>query len=160
MSIYKINVDDPWYSLLSDGTKMMVGVINNGNITKVKKNDSINISKNDKDDGFDLIIKDVDEYNSFRDLITEVGLDNVFPTNIETIEDGIKIFRERYSEGDDGDEVEYGVLAILFEDRNPINADKPTPPDLMYPEESGHYKQKYMKYKKKYLALKKFEKLE
>jgi ASC-1-like (ASCH) protein len=56
------------------------------------------------------MVVDVCEYSSFQEYFSQEGLKRTLP-NVSTIEDGVNIYRQYYSESL---EQEFGILAIHF----------------------------------------------
>lgn len=112
----EIHVNEPWFSLIKNGTKKVEGRLNKGQFAYFKENDIVtwfNIDKQTKQkkEVNTKIIK-INKYKTFEEMLTIEGLNNVLPDkNIKTIEDGINVYRQWYNEEM---EKQFGVIAIVI----------------------------------------------
>lgn len=106
MSTYEISVSNPWFDYIKNKKKKVEGRLNKNVFSLLKKGDIVIFTNNDEK--IKTVIERITKYNSFNDYLTKEGLNTTLP-NIKTIEDGIMIYREFYSEEK---ERQYGVLAI------------------------------------------------
>ena len=111
---YEIHVSEPWFSLLKSGKKKAEGRLNKGIFEKLNIGDivvwfTMNKETNEKME-FSSEIIDKQRYNTFREMLENEGLENVLPDkNVESIEDGVSVYRRWYNEDM---EKKFGVLAI------------------------------------------------
>lgn len=127
-----LHIQDPWYTYIINGRKIVEGRLNKGFMKTIEKGDNITIFGPNKQQ-VDVLITNIIIYKTFAEMLETEGLDKVLPGKV-TIDDGVEVYRQWYSEEK---EQEFGIRAIkleLFQD-------------------AGYYK-KYLKYKQKYLSLK------
>ncbi|KAF5775155.1 putative ASCH domain, PUA-like superfamily protein [Helianthus annuus] len=105
---FELHVQEPFFSQLKDGHKTIEGRCA-GRLNRIKSGSLILFNK-----CLLLQVEDVHLYASFSDMLAAEGLAKVLP-GVDTIEEGIQIYRKFYSEER---EKSNGVLAILV---------KPTP---------------------------------
>jgi ASC-1-like (ASCH) protein len=106
MTTYEISVSNPWFNYIKNKKKKVEGRLNKNIFAQLKKGDIVIFTNNDMK--IKTKIKRITKYKSFNDYLTQEGLRTTLP-NIKTIDDGIAIYRQFYSEEK---EREYGVLAI------------------------------------------------
>ena len=105
---YTITIKQPWFDLIKSGKKTIEGRLNSGLFARLQKNDIIIwLHQNMR---LKVKIIDIRRYDSFYSMLKKEGLDKVLP-NIDNIDDGVKIYRQYYSE----EKEKNGVLAIEFE---------------------------------------------
>ena len=97
---------DPWFGFLKSGRKVVEGRINNKKYNNLKEGDLIKMTK--ESEYISLKVNNINKYGSFREMLENETLERVLP-EVESIDDGVKIYREFYSEEV---EKEKGVLAI------------------------------------------------
>ena len=131
---YEIHISEPGFSYIVSGKKIAEGRPNKSLFAKFKPKDILTIFNKQLQQSFEFEITEILHYDTFKEMLTDLGVDNVLP-GITTIEDGINVYRRWYSEDI---EREFGVIAI-----------KLAPYSM-----NGGYRQKYLKYKQKYLNLK------
>jgi ASC-1-like (ASCH) protein len=105
-----MTIAEPWFTLGKQGKKTIEGRLKKDKFTKIKKNDNWIVFNNDKSDRFQIMVLDVCEYSSFQEYLSKEGLKRTLP-NVSTIEDGVNIYRQFYSELQ---EREFGIIAIHF----------------------------------------------
>lgn len=103
---HNINVQNPWFDSIKSGKKTVEGRLNKGTFAEFKIGDIIKI--NNDNHNFKVKIINIDNYESFSDMIIHKGLDNVLP-GIKTLEEGVAVYRQFYLEDK---EKEFKVLAI------------------------------------------------
>ena len=103
---YYIPVKEPWFSFICNGDKTIEGRLNKGIFSKFTIGDYV-IFQN-KNNSCKTQITNINEYKSFEKYLDSKGLEKTLPS-VKTIEAGISVYRQYYSEGD---EKKYGVLAI------------------------------------------------
>ena len=106
MTTYEISVSNPWFDYIKNKKKKVEGRLNKSVFAQLKKGDIVIFTYNDMK--IKTKIKRITKYNSFNDYLMQEGLRTTLP-NIKTIDEGIAIYREFYSEEKERD---YGVLAI------------------------------------------------
>lgn len=104
--ILKKNVQEPWFSHIKSGKKKVEGRLNKSWVSTLQKIDRIIWA--DADSQFSTIVEDLKHYGSFKEMLEKEGIQNVLP-GIDTIEDGVQIYRKFYSEAD---EKKFGVIGI------------------------------------------------
>ncbi len=121
---HKINVQEPWFTLIKKGIKTVEGRLNKGKFCNLKINDTItwnnssdDIYKNLKSSQLASLFKTkivrITKYDSFYKYLIFEGLKNTLPSNdINSIESGLNIYYKFYSPEK---EKEHGVLAIELE---------------------------------------------
>lgn len=113
MSIKQIHVSEPWFSYIKNGDKRIEGRLNKGTFSELRKKDIIEIFNKDLGDKFQVKIIKIVKYSSFEEYLVKEGLLRTLPY-IDSIKDGINIYRQFYSEED---EKKYGILAIYLDKR-------------------------------------------
>jgi ASC-1-like (ASCH) protein len=110
MSIHKKNLSEPWFTLVQLGIKKSEGRLNKGSFSNMKKGDVILFENSEL--GFNrsyrVKITSIISYDTFRNFIVKEKLENCLP-GIDTIENGIKVYRKYYSEKD---EKEFKIIAL------------------------------------------------
>ena len=102
---YTITIKQPWFNLIQSGQKTIEGRLNRGLFSRLQVGNKITwIHKNLK---CNIIVSKITKYRSFKEMLETEGLNNVLPT-IDNIDDGIKIYRQYYTEQDETN----GVIAI------------------------------------------------
>jgi ASC-1-like (ASCH) protein len=110
---YKITTSfdccDPWYSFIENGEKTVEGRVNSEKYSFLKCGDIIKLTKkNDETKFLYLEVKDIRRYATFRKMIENETLPKVLP-GIKNIADGVKVYRQFYSEQL---EKQYGVVGM------------------------------------------------
>jgi len=114
-----INIKQPWFNLITAKKKIVEGRLNKGFFANLKINDTIIFTH--KKLKTKMIIKSINKYNNFKEMIEEEGLSNVMP-GIKSIDEAVGLYRQYYTQDD---EKKYGVLAInLKEQHNNIHESK------------------------------------
>jgi len=110
---------EPWFELLRSGKKKAESRLNRGAYARVKVGDTVEIRRSrPKDDTsefaglrkFKATVKARTEYPSFAAMLEAETLKTVLP-GVKSIEDGVKHYREFYSEED---EKAHGVVSFKF----------------------------------------------
>lgn len=110
---FKLNVQDPWFSLIYLGNKTVEGRLAKGKFLEMEKGDYI-IFKNDtlvKERKIKKKIVKINKYPSFKKYLEKEKLEKCLPT-ITNIENGVAVYRQFYNEEN---EKKYGIIAIQFE---------------------------------------------
>ena len=103
---YKIRVKEPWFTFIKNGQKKVEGRLNVGLFKKLQVGDIIEWENSDNK--FKTTISKIIKYESFQEMIKKEDINNVLP-DISTLEDGVNIYRQFYTESN---EKQYGVVAI------------------------------------------------
>lgn len=95
-----LNVDIQWFNLINNGKKIVEGRLNKGKFLNINKHDLIIFTS--ENDNFKYqtdkrVVFNIRHYNSFNEYLTQEGLLRTLP-GIESIEDGINIYRSFYTE--------------------------------------------------------------
>lgn len=110
-----INVSQPWFDLIKQGSKKVEGRLNKGKFKDLRVGDIIHWEF--KDNQVKTKITRISHYSSFYDMLMYEGLRNVLPSEgIDSLEKGVQVYRQYFSLEK---EKEFGVLAIklrLIED--------------------------------------------
>lgn len=112
MSQFKLNVQEPWFSLIFCGKKTVEGRLAKNKFTEMKVGDTIIFTN----DSFSFErkcvkkIKRINKYKSFREYLNNETIEKCLPT-IKKIEQGVLIYRQFYSKNK---EIKYGIIAIQF----------------------------------------------
>ncbi|KAH6770337.1 hypothetical protein C2S52_015140 [Perilla frutescens var. hirtella] len=100
---FELHVQEPFFSLLSDGVKTIEGRCAVGNYKRIQAGHVLLVNK-----CLTLQVQDVRQYSSFREMLEVESLASVLP-GVTSIEEGVQIYRNFYSEEK---ERSNGVLAI------------------------------------------------
>lgn len=106
--IYNISIQDPWFTQISIGKKIVEGRLNKGLFRKLKTGDIVIWFNRKNNKKFRTEILKTVVYKTFKEMIEKEGIKNILPI-IDNINDGIKVYRQWYSEEM---EKEFGVLGI------------------------------------------------
>ena len=108
MEIKEIHVSEPWFTYIKNNKKRIEGRLNKGSFSELKKKQIIRFFNKDLNEKFDAKIVNIVKYKSFEEYLTQEGLKRTLP-NINTIQDGVSIYRQYYSLDDEN---RFGILAI------------------------------------------------
>eukprot|EP00250_Pteridium_aquilinum_P025116 c30179_g1_i1 orf=326-1063(-) len=112
---FRLHVQEPFFSQLKDGSKTVEGRCAVGAYNSILPGDLLLFN-----DVLTQVVKMVNHYDSFKEMLNAEGLDQVLPGVTSTIE-GVAIYRQFYSEEK---ELSGGVLAIhvknACEDSQPL----------------------------------------
>ena len=106
---FSFGVQDPWFTLIREGLKVVEGRLNKGRFSKLKKGDIVHWEASGKKHTqcTTKIVKVV-HYPSFEAMLRTETLEHVLP-GVPDVESGVKVYRKFYTEDK---ERELGVLAI------------------------------------------------
>lgn len=108
------HLSEPWFTLMGLGIKSIEGRLDKGYFATVQPGDVI-VWYNDSLGQlreFTTVITKVTKYKSFKAYLTKESLRKCLPAyGINTMVQGIKVYREFYSAAD---EKQYGVVAIAL----------------------------------------------
>jgi ASC-1-like (ASCH) protein len=110
--VYEKHLSEPWFSLIKVGIKTVEGRLNRNDINAIHIGDVISFYNNDFGFSrkFKVEITNFTLYESFRSYLEVEQLSNCLP-GIDTIEEGISVYRKYYNEVD---ELTYGIKALKF----------------------------------------------
>lgn len=119
---YEIHLQEPWFSLVKDGTKKVEGRPNKGLFAQLNIGDTIIFFNMDKTTrqkrSFTCKVVDKKTYDSFEEMLETEGLENVLPIrSVRTINDGVSVYRQWY---DEKVEKQFGVIAIHIQIHNSV----------------------------------------
>ncbi len=106
MTWHNINVQNPWFTYIASGEKTVEGRLNTSKFASLRIGDSIRFINNDQKVCVKIV--DIQKYKTFEEYLSQEGLKRTLP-NIKTIEKGIAVYRQFYSEDK---EREFGICAI------------------------------------------------
>ena len=100
---------EPWLSHIASGRKQIEGRLRRSIFATLQPGDSVTWFDGDK--RVRTRIEGARGYPTFRAMLEAEGLGNVLPEpGIDTIEDGVAVYRQYFTEEE---EREFGVLAVL-----------------------------------------------
>lgn len=104
MNVHTKNLSEPWFTLIQLGIKKSEGRLNKGSFSKMKKGDIIIFENSELgfNRSYHVKITSIKKYDTFENFIKKEKLENCLP-GIDTIENGIKVYRKYYSEKDEKD---------------------------------------------------------
>ncbi|CAM8901153.1 unnamed protein product [Rhodiola kirilowii] len=100
---FEMHVQEPFFSYLRDGLKVVEGRCARGDFNRIRHGDNLLLNQ-----CVMLEVQDVHKYDSFSEMLVLEGLSRVLP-GVETIEEGVRVYRRFYTEIE---ERSFGVLAI------------------------------------------------
>jgi ASC-1-like (ASCH) protein len=106
MTVRIVSVQEPWFTAIKTKNKTVEGRLNKGKFAEFKVGDFI-IFKNDNKQ-VKTKIKYIHNYNSFKSYLETEGINKCLP-GINTIDEGVKVYRKFYSKDD---EKTYKIVAI------------------------------------------------
>lgn len=102
---------DPWFTHIKEQRKIVEGRLNSAKYSDLLIGNIIKLIK--EDDFILLKVTNVTKYKSFSEMLQTETLARVLPdSNINTIDDGVNVYRQFYSEKS---ESKKGVIAITIE---------------------------------------------
>ena len=110
---FRKHLSEPWFSLMSIGSKTVEGRLNKGDWTEIKENDLIDWYNEDfgLEREFRTVIISKKIYPSFEIYLRSERLHNALPS-IKKIKDGVKVYRLFYKPEE---EMKYGVIAFKLQ---------------------------------------------
>lgn len=109
MALYSISVQDPWFSYISSGKKVVEGRLKKNKFSLMVPGDTVEITNGEK--RIVCTIASVKEYASFYEYLYHEGLDRCLPS-VTSIEDGVNVYYEFYSKEDENT---FGIVAITLQ---------------------------------------------
>ena len=104
MQKISINIQEPYYSFVINGQKIVEGRLNKGKFASIQKDDILILTPENFE--FKVIGKNV--YKSFKEMIKFEGIKNVIPDKSD-IEEATKVYYKFYIKEQ---EEKFGVVAI------------------------------------------------
>ena len=109
MKIYHNHRIEPYFSFVKNGQKTIEGRLLKSWYKDLVIGDHIVIhNQNDESNCFEVRVIDLRIYKTIKEMLEKEELKRILP-DVETIEQGLKIYRKFYSEEQ---EKEFGALAI------------------------------------------------
>jgi len=103
----EIHIDDPWYGFISCGRKTVEGKLNKGKASMMRVGHLIDVTSN-RGERLTVRIKDVRQYGSFEEYLTQEGLERTLPS-VGTMQEALAIYHSYYEPDLDK---RLGVLAL------------------------------------------------
>ncbi|USG99487.1 ASCH domain-containing protein [Thermococcus argininiproducens] len=103
---WEMGLQEEYLRLIKEGKKKIEGRLYDEKRRQVKPGDTIIFEGKLR-----VKVKALRVYPSFREMLSEEGVENVLP-GVKTIEEGVQIYRQFYTEEE---EKKYGVVAIEIE---------------------------------------------
>lgn len=100
---------EPYYSLVKRGQKTIECRVRKGKYRLIKPGDHIVINNQEETDSFEVLVKDVRPYKTFRELLESEPLNQVIP-EVKTVDEAERIIFDRFYTKEQ--EKEFGVVAI------------------------------------------------
>jgi ASC-1-like (ASCH) protein len=106
----EINVAQPWFRHIQRRRKTVEGRLDKNKFSELSRGSVLIISSNQskEEEKVVAVVTRVKKYPDFRTYLTQEGLARTLP-GIETIEEGVSVYRQFYTEAQ---EREHGVLAV------------------------------------------------
>ncbi len=104
MQKISINVQEPYYSLIINGQKIVEGRLNKGKFASIQKGDILVLAPKNLE--FEVVKKNI--YKTFREMIEFEGVENVIPDKSNT-EEAVNVYYKFYAKEQ---EKKFGVAAI------------------------------------------------
>lgn len=109
MSPVEINVSQPWFRHIKNGAKTVEGRLDKGKFHAMKPGTVLVIrSSNSGKTATVAVVTKVNKYQTFEQYLSREGLNSTLP-GVTTIEQGVAVYRQFYSEED---ERQFGIAAI------------------------------------------------
>ena len=105
MTLIKLNVQEPYFTHIKNGTKTSEGRLAKDNFIQLIEGDQVEFN-----DQLTKTIISVNKYKTFEQMIIAEGLANVIP-GAKNIEEATAVYYKFYSAAD---ELKYGVCAIVM----------------------------------------------
>ena len=105
-----VTISSPWFGFIKSGKKKIEGRLNFGYFSHLKENDIIRLSNSEKTEVIKCVVKKIEKFGSFHELLDNERLKDVLP-GIDTVEAGVEIFNKFYKPEDI---TKNGVLGITL----------------------------------------------
>lgn len=102
---------EPYFTFVKNGQKTIEGRIKKGYYCFIKPGDHITLYNEEETDNVEVIVKEVRNYLSIRDMLESESLKKVLP-DVKNVEEGIKVYQRFYTIEQ---ERKFGVVAIEVE---------------------------------------------
>lgn len=106
--IFYRGVKEPWYTAIKESVKKIEGRLDRGSFSQMKEGDTVFWTNNKIP--VETKITKIEKFKSFRDMLSKKGYLEICLPGIESVDEGVKVYREYYP--DEKIEKELGVLAI------------------------------------------------
>jgi len=104
MKIISINVQEPYYTFILSGEKIVEGRLNKGKFSDIEIGDVLELEP--EKNKFEVIDKNI--YKNFKEMIKREGIENVIPDK-NNIEDAVNVYYRFYTKEQEN---KFGVVAI------------------------------------------------
>jgi len=108
MTVWEINLNQPWFDLVRNGKKSVEVRLNKGSVLQFKAGDTLKCYDMDYSQSFCVEILAIKQYPSLNELLAENGLEKVLP-GVTTISVAEYIYRRYFRQCT---EERYGLVAI------------------------------------------------
>lgn len=108
MAFYKNHRQEPYYTYVEEGKKVIEVRLRKGKYAEVKAGDTIEVQKADESESFEVKVIDVQYYKSFKEMAGKENFKEIIP-DAKDINDVVAACRKFYTEEQ---EKEYGVVAV------------------------------------------------
>lgn len=105
---YNTHRSEPYFTFMKNGQKTIEGRLNRGKFESIRPRDHVMIYNSEETKSIEAVVKRVQKYPTFRELLENEQLKSVLP-DAESVDQGVEIYHKFYPEND---EKKYGVLAI------------------------------------------------
>jgi ASC-1-like (ASCH) protein len=102
------NVGQPWFDMISKGTKTIEGRLKKGKFASVKVGSPLVVKDAQTGAHIKCHVSEIVSYASFRELLEQEGLKNVLP-GVANVASGVAVYRAFYSSAQ---EAEHGVIGL------------------------------------------------
>jgi ASC-1-like (ASCH) protein len=103
MDLYESNVQEPYYSYITNGQKTVEGRLNKGKFAQIQVGDHLLINSGSK-----FKVERKTNYDSFLEMVEAEGVKNVVPDKKE-IEEAVNVYYNFFTKEQ---EREFGVVAM------------------------------------------------
>ena len=107
-AVYHSHRAEPYFTFVKKGQKTIEGRIKKGYYKFIKPGGHIVIYNEEETDSVEVIVKEVRDYRTFRELLENEAIAEVLP-NVKTVDEGIEVYRKFYTTEQ---EKEFGVVAL------------------------------------------------
>ena len=108
-----INDSDACVKQAESGNKTVIARLSGEYFKNMKVGDKVQLKVKDSELGVSKKIKAIKNYKTFKEMLTDVGVDQVFPGGeLNTVDDAIAHYRQYYNEEA---EEKRGVIALMLE---------------------------------------------
>lgn len=111
---------EPYFTFVKNGQMTIEARLRKGKYRLIKPGDHIVVNDEEETDSFEVSVKAVRNYKTFKELYTHEPLNKVMP-DVKTVKEALKVIFSRFYTKDQ--EKKFGVVAIVVEK----NLDLPRP---------------------------------